>query len=191
MLGYIAHSAIKAILNGEQADLSKAVFVYGLALGEGAENGIAASKDGAVILTNQNCYLLRANNGVEAVWCTPYESVGAKVSGENDKTTGGGLAWGGGCSPSLTPDLVMFTDNADPVKLLALDMKTGEIVASMPVLDDLPRAIRWRLKTLPSSMTTVRAPSVLSCATGSAQAAQALPIPTVTLPSRATPTSMT
>ena len=138
VLGYIAHSAIEAILNGEQADLSKAVFVYGLALGEGAENGIAASKDGAVILTNQNCYLLRANNGVEAVWCTPYESVGAKVSGENDKTTGGGLAWGGGCSPSLTPDLVMFTDNADPVKLLALDMKTGEIVASMPVLDDLP-----------------------------------------------------
>ena len=51
---------------------------------------------------------------------------------------GGGLAWGGGCSPSLTPDLVMFTDNADPVKLLALDMKTGMIVASMPVLDDLP-----------------------------------------------------
>ena len=138
VLGYIAHSAIEAILNGEQADLSKAVFVYGLALGEGAENGIAASKDGAVILTNQNCYLLRANNGVEAVWCTPYESVGAKVSGENDKTTGGGLAWGGGCSPSLTPDLVMFTDNADPVKLLALDMKTGEIVASVSVLDDLP-----------------------------------------------------
>ena len=138
VMGYIAHSAIEAILNGEQADLSKAVFVYGLALGEGAENGIAASKDGAVILTNQNCYLLRANNGVEAVWCTPYESVGAKVSGENDKTTGGGLTWGGGCSPSLTPDLVMFTDNADPVKLLALDMKTGEIVASMPVLDDLP-----------------------------------------------------
>ena len=51
VLGYIAHSAIEAILNGEQADLSKAVFVYGLALGEGAENGIAASKDGAVILT--------------------------------------------------------------------------------------------------------------------------------------------
>ena len=138
VLGYIARPAIDAILNGEQADLSDAVFVYELTPGEGAENGIAASKDGAVILTNQNCYLLRANNGVEAVWCTPYESVGAKVSGENDKTTGGGLAWGGGCSPSLTPDLVMFTDNADPVKLLALDMKTGEIVASMPVLDDLP-----------------------------------------------------
>ena len=138
VIGYIAHSAIDAILNGKQTDLSKAVFVHELTPGEGAENGIAASKDGAVILTNQNCYLLRANNGVEAVWCTPYESVGAKVSGENDKTTGGGLAWGGGCSPSLTPDLVMFTDNADPVKLLALDMKTGKIAASLPVLDDLP-----------------------------------------------------
>ena len=107
VLGYIAHSAIEAILNGEQTDLSKAVFVYELTPGEGAENGIAASKDGAVILTNKNCYLLRANNGVEAVWCTPYESVGAKVSGEGDKTTGGGLAWGGGCSPTLTPNLVM------------------------------------------------------------------------------------
>ena len=138
VMGYIARSAIDAILNGEQADLSDAVFVYELTPGEGAENGIAASKDGAVILTNQNCYLLRANNGVEAVWCTPYESVGAKVSGKSDKTTGGGLAWGGGCSPSLTPDLVMFTDNADPVKLLALDMKTGEIAASLPVLDELP-----------------------------------------------------
>ena len=138
VLGYIAHSAIEAILNGEQTDLSKAVFVYELTPGEGAENGIAASKDGAVILTNQNCYLLRANNGVEAVWCTPYESVGAKVSGEGDKTTGGGLAWGGGCSPTLTPNLVMFTDNADPVNLLALDMKTGEVVAKTPVLDDLP-----------------------------------------------------
>ena len=114
VLGYIAHSAIEAILNGEQTDLPKAVFVYELTPGEGAENGIAASKDGAVILTNKNCYLLRANNGVEAVWCTPYESVGAKVSGEGDKTTGGGLAWGGGCSPTLTPNLVMFTDNEDP-----------------------------------------------------------------------------
>ena len=138
VLGYIAHSAIEAILNGEQTDLSKAVFVYELTPGEGAENGIAASKDGAVILTNKNCYLLRANNGVEAVWCTPYESVGAKVSGEGDKTPGGGLAWGGGCSPTLTPNLVMFTDNADPVNLLALDMKTGEVVAKTPVLDDLP-----------------------------------------------------
>ena len=138
VIGYIARSAIDAILNGEQTDLSKAVFVYELTPGEGAENGIAASKDGAVILTNQNCYLLRAEEGVDVVWRTPYESAGAKVSGEGDKTTGGGLAWGGGCSPTLTPNLVLFTDNQDTVNLLALDMKTGEVVASTPVLDDLP-----------------------------------------------------
>ena len=47
-------------MNGKQTDLSKAVFVHELTPGEGAENGIAASKEGAVILTNQNCYLLRA-----------------------------------------------------------------------------------------------------------------------------------
>ena len=138
VLGYIARPAIDAILRGEQTDLSKAVFVYELTPGEGAENGIAASRDGAVILTNMNCYLLRADNGVDVAWCTPYESVGAKVSGEGDKTTGGGLAWGGGCSPTLTPNLVLFTDNQDTVNLLALDMKTGEVVASTPVLDDLP-----------------------------------------------------
>ena len=138
VIGYIARPAIDAILNGGQEDLSNAVFVYELAPGEGAENGIASSRDGAVILTNQNCYLLRAKEGVNVVWCTPYESVGAKVSGEGDKTTGGGLAWGGGCSPTLTPNLVLFTDNQDPVNLLALDMKTGEVVASCPILDDLP-----------------------------------------------------
>ena len=138
VIGYIAHAAIDAILRGEQANLSEAVFVHELTPGEGAENGIAASKDGAVILTNLNCYLLRAEDGVRVVWCTPYKSAGAKVSGEGDKTTGGGLAWGGGCSPTLTPNLVMFTDNQDTVNLLALDMKTGEVAASHPVLDDLP-----------------------------------------------------
>ena len=138
VMGYIARSAIDAILKGEEVDLASAVYVCDLPAGEGAENGIAASKDGAVILTNQNCYLLRANEGVEVVWKTPYESIGAKVSGEGDKTTGGGLAWGGGCSPSLTPNLVLFTDNQEIVNLIALDMKTGEVVASMPVLDDLP-----------------------------------------------------
>ena len=138
VIGYIARTAIDAILSGEQANLAEAVFVHELTPGEGAENGIAASKDGAVILTNQNCYLLRAENGVNVVWCTPYKSVGAKVSGEDDKTTGGGLAWGGGCSPTLTPNLVLFTDNQDPVNLLALDMKTGKVVASCPVLANLP-----------------------------------------------------
>ena len=138
VLGYIARSAIDGILAGEEVDLASAVYVYDLPAGEGAENGIAASREGAVILTNQNCYLLRATAGVEVVWKTPYASVGAKVSGEGDKTTGGGLAWGGGCSPSLTPNLVLFTDNQETVNLIALDMKNGEVVASLPVLDTLP-----------------------------------------------------
>lgn len=137
-IGYISRSAIDAILNNEEVDLSTAVFVHELTPGEGAENGIASSKDGAVILTNQNCYLLKANDGVNVVWQTPYASVGAEESKEGDATTGGGLAWGGGCSPSMTSNLVLFTDNLDPVNLIALDMKTGETVASLPVLDELP-----------------------------------------------------
>lgn len=138
-MGYISRAAIDAILKGEHVDLKESTFVYELEPGEGAENGIASSKEGAVILTNQNCYLLNAKDGVQVQWCTPYESVGAKDSKEGDETTGGGLAWGSGCSPSLTSKLVMFTDNQDPVNLLALDMKTGEIVASMPVIDELPK----------------------------------------------------
>ena len=137
-VGYISRSAIDAILNGEEADLTDAVFVYELTPGEGAENGIASSQDGAVILTNLNCYLFKADNGVQKVWETSYESVGAKESKEGDATTGGGLAWGSGCSPSLTDNLVMFTDNQNPVNLLAVDMKTGETVASLPVIDELP-----------------------------------------------------
>lgn len=137
-VGYISRNVIDAILNGEEADLTDSVFVYELTPGEGAENGIASSKDGAVILTNLNCYLFKADNGVQKVWETPYESVGAKESKEGDATTGGGLAWGSGCSPSLTDDLVMFTDNQNPVNLLAVDMKTGETVASLPVIDELP-----------------------------------------------------
>ena len=137
-IGYISRTAIDSILNGEGVNLSDAVFVYELTPGEGAENGIAASKDGAVILTNENCYLFQADNGINKIWETPYESVGAKESKEGDSTTGGGLAWGGGCSPSLSKDLVMFTDNQNPVNLIALDMKTGETVASTPVIDELP-----------------------------------------------------
>lgn len=137
-IGYISRSAIDAILNNEEVDLSTAIFVHELTPGEGAENGIASSKDGAVILTNQNCYLLKANDGVNVVWQTPYASVGAKESKEGDATTGGGLAWGSGFSPSMTSNLVLFTDNLDPVNLIALDMKTGETVASLPVLDELP-----------------------------------------------------
>ena len=86
--GYIAADAIEAILQGETPDLSEAVYVYDLLPGEGAENGIAAHPEGTVILTNLNCYLLRANGGVEVVWCTPYESDGAKASPEGSEITG-------------------------------------------------------------------------------------------------------
>ena len=137
-MGYVSHAAIEAILAGGTADLDHEVHVYAPIAGEGAENGIAACKEGAVILTNLACYLLRANNGVEVVWHTGYNSVGAKDSHEGDATTGGGLAWGSGCSPSLSRDLVFFTDNLDTVSLLALDIHTGAIVASLPVIDELP-----------------------------------------------------
>ncbi len=136
--GYISRAAINDILAGKTVDISKAVYVYELEAGEGAENGIASSKEGAVILTNKACYLFKADNGAKAVWRTGYDSVGAKDSREGAATTGGGLAWGSGCSPSLTKDLVMFTDNLEPVNLIALDMKTGKKVASHPVIDELP-----------------------------------------------------
>ena len=137
-IGYISHTAIDAILAGRTADLEHQVHVYLPEPGEGAENGIASCKEGAVILTNLACYLLRADNGVSIVWRTPYDSAGAKDSREGAATTGGGLAWGGGCSPSLSRELVFFTDNLETVSLLALDIKTGAVVASHPVIDELP-----------------------------------------------------
>ncbi len=83
--------------------------------------------------------------------------LGAKESKEGDETTGGGLAWGSGCSPSLTKDLVMFTDNQNPVNLLAVDMKTGEKVASHPVIDELPEEMyRYLWKIQQSYMITER-----------------------------------
>ena len=125
-MGYISHNAIETILAGGTADLDHEVHVYAPAPGEGAENGIASCREGAVILTNLACYLLRANGGVEVVWRTPYDSVGAKDSREGAATTGGGLAWGGGCSPSLSRELVFFTDNLETVSLMAVDIRTGE-----------------------------------------------------------------
>ena len=45
-VGYISHTAIQAILNGEDTELSDAVFVYELEPGEGAENGIGVLSEG-------------------------------------------------------------------------------------------------------------------------------------------------
>lgn len=136
--GYISRNAIEALLSGKDVDLEKEMHFYELAPGEGAENGIASSREGTVILTNLACYLFRAEENVQVVWRTEYGSTGAKDSRKGARTTGGGLAWGGGASPSLTDNLVCFTDNQEPINLIALDMKTGTLAASMPVLDELP-----------------------------------------------------
>ena len=56
VIGYIARPAIDAILGGGQADLASAVFVYELTPGEGAENGIAASRAGTCAVFAQNAY---------------------------------------------------------------------------------------------------------------------------------------
>lgn len=137
-IGYIDSQAIKDLKEGENNfEPEKSVHVYETIPGEGAENGIASTENGCIILTNKACYLLRAKDGVDVVWRTEYGSNGANDSHEGDTTTGGGLSWGGGSSPTLTNDYVLFTDNMDPVNLIALDIRTGEQVASAPVLDDL------------------------------------------------------
>lgn len=137
IIGYIQSSAIESLKAGGGVDINSSVFVYETTPGEGAENGIAASPEGCIVLTNMACYMLEADNGVKLLWKTEYESNGANDSAEGSSTTGGGLSWGGGSSPTLTNDYVIFTDNLDPVNLIALDIKTGEKAASTPVLDDL------------------------------------------------------
>ena len=146
--GFIASDCIKAALTRNATGVSGfgPVHFLSLSTGEGAENGISASKDGAVILTNKACYLLKAGRAdVKVQWCTTYKSSGANDARPNDACihiTGGGLAWGSGTTPTLTKDLVLFTDNGKPNKLLALSMETGKLVASIPVLDTLPEGVR-------------------------------------------------
>lgn len=137
-LGYISREYIEAGLHGESLPREEHIFFHPLELGEGAENGIASFEHGAVILTSRACYMLNAENGVRIDWVTPYESNGANDAGPGSAYTGGGLAYGGGSTPTLTQELVLFTDNLDPVNLLALSAQTGEIVAQIPVLDQLP-----------------------------------------------------
>ena len=136
-LGYISREYMQQLDTGEAVPLEGNIFFYPLAQGEGAENGIAANQDGAVILTNLACYLLTADNGVQVGWRTPYDSNGANDAREGSGYTGGGLSWGSGTTPTLTEELVLFTDNLDPINLLALSSDTGEIVAQIPILDQL------------------------------------------------------
>lgn len=135
-IGYVSHAYMHQ-QPGENVPLEGNVFFYPLEPGEGAENGVAANEDGAVILTNLACYMLTAENGVQVRWRTPYESAGTNDAEEGSGYTGGGLAWGSGTSPTLTKDLVIFTDNLDPIRLIALSSETGEVAAQIPILDEL------------------------------------------------------
>ena len=135
--GYLDREYIDRYLAGESdLNVDKYLHYTKLAAGENAENGIAAHPEGCVILTNQACYLLEGLNGnVNVRWKVPYESSGGKNAQLDSGITGAGLAWGGGSSPTLTKELALFTDNQDIVNLIAVNIKTGEIVIKTPVLD--------------------------------------------------------
>lgn len=135
-IGYLSREYIDAACAGKDISTDGHLFFKKLTKGEGAENGISSCPDGTVILTNKTCYMLKAKNGVEISWQHDYDSKGSnEASGDY---TGGGLAWGSGTTPTLTSDLVLFTDNTSPIQLLALSAKTGKLVAQTPVLDALP-----------------------------------------------------
>ncbi len=122
-------------------------------VGENAENGLAAHENGTVILTNMACYLFSAVDSSTEIpedavlnedgtimqnWKVTYESDGRKVLPDDgtEDGSGAGLAWGGGSSPTLTENLVLFTDNQEVVSLIAVDINTGErVMEDTPVLD--------------------------------------------------------
>lgn len=136
-VGYVQREYIDDILAGKgTADVSRYIHCRKLSEGENAENGIAAHQEGCVILTNKACCLFAAaSSGVQEKWRSPYESSGGKGVEPEKGITGAGLAWGGGSSPTLTNEMVLFTDNQDVVNLIALDIKTGKRLAVSPVLD--------------------------------------------------------
>lgn len=139
--GYLERAYIDAVLNDPEAaaGLDAADYLHYLRFsgaGENCENGIAAHPLGCVILTNLACYLLQATpEGVVQAWSVGYDCDGGKGPIEGSSITGAGLAWGGGSSPTLTNELVLFTDNQQTVNLLAVSIETGEIVAQTPVLE--------------------------------------------------------
>ncbi len=136
--GYLEREYIDAVLAGDDTlNAEDYLHFYRFAnSGENCENAIAANVYGCVILTNLNCYTFSASDeGVKENWSVGYESSGGKGPIEDSTLTGCGLAWGGGSSPTLTNELVLFTDNLDVVNLYAVDAATGAVVATTPVLD--------------------------------------------------------
>lgn len=142
-VGYLERACIDKILSGSSVtDLEQYIHYMKLTDGENAENGIAAHKEGCVVLTNKSCYLFSAitdnsTSSIKQEWKSDYESVDIKKADPKTGITGIGLAWGGGSSPTLTNDMVLFTDNQDVVNLIALDIKTGKTLVQVPVLEDL------------------------------------------------------
>ncbi len=135
-VGYLERTYIDAYLGGDTT-LNPKDYLHYMKLddGENAENGIASHPEGCVILTNLSCHLFSAENGINTKWTVDYGSVGGKAAVAGAKITGAGLAWGGGSSPTLTSDLVLFTDNLETVSLIAVDVHTGRIVCQTPVLE--------------------------------------------------------
>lgn len=140
-LGYLSREYIDKVMKGEEISAEDYLYFYKLTEGESAENGISSGEHGAVILTNKSCYQLTAKDGVEVQWKVDYESNGTNDAVEGSQYTGGGLAYGGGSTPTLTKDLVLFTDNLDPVNLIAIEAATGKTVAKVPVLDGLGKDV--------------------------------------------------
>ena len=136
-VGYLEREYIDRILAGESVtDVAEYIHYKRLAEGENAENGIAAHQEGCVILTNSVCHLFAASSsGVQEKWSSSYESSGGKSAKPEKGITGAGLAWGGGSTPTLTDEMVLFTDNQDVVNLIALDIKTGRLLVKSPVLE--------------------------------------------------------
>ncbi len=140
-LGYLSREYIDKILAGVSVPAADYLHFYKLTTGESAENGISSAEYGAVILTNKSCYLLEANAGVTVKWKVDYESNGANDAVAGSSYTGGGLAYGSGTTPTLTKDLVLFTDNLDPINLIAIKASDGSVVAKTPVLDKLGKDV--------------------------------------------------
>lgn len=136
-VGYLEREYIDRVLSGDRvADIGEFLHFKKLQDGENAENGIAAHKEGCVILTNKACHLYAASaDGVGEKWSSTYKSDGGKGAQPEKGITGAGLAWGGGSSPTLTDSMVLFTDNQDVVNLIALDIRTGKTLVQTPVLE--------------------------------------------------------
>jgi len=140
-MGYLSHDYIKNALDGQTSeDISKYIHFQRFEPGEGAENGISSSENGVVILTNKRCYMFNADSdgGIKQEWEPyKYETSGWKHNAAD--YSGSGLAYGSGTTPTLTKDLILFTDNTTPVNLIALDADTGKEVVKTPIFEELTK----------------------------------------------------